>query len=191
MRKMGLAAVSFFYFDFRDGGKQDVRRLLSSILIQLCDQSNRFYEILLTLFSDHGCGSRQPSEGALLEGVKTMLKLPGQGTLYLIIDAIDECPNSAGYPTLREQVLNALKTLMGLKLPYVHFCVTSRPAIDIGDALGPLAIHNVPLHMQAGQNLDIVSYINNFVLTDPVVQRWREEDKQLVIDTLTRKAGGM
>ena len=47
MRKMGLATICFFYFDFRDGGKRDVRHLLSSILIQLCEQSNKFSEFSL------------------------------------------------------------------------------------------------------------------------------------------------
>jgi len=69
MRQMGLAMVSFFYFDFRDGGKQEVRHLLSSILrvIQLCGQSDKFAEILSTVFEDHNRGSRQPSEEALVK----------------------------------------------------------------------------------------------------------------------------
>jgi hypothetical protein len=31
-----------------------------------------------------------------------MLTVPAQGALHLIIDALDECPNSPGYPTQRE-----------------------------------------------------------------------------------------
>jgi hypothetical protein len=49
----------------------------------------------------------------------------------------------------------------------------------------------VPLHKQAGQNQDIVNYVNHFVRSDPRVRRWREEDRQLVVETLTEKAGGM
>jgi hypothetical protein len=191
MRRMGLATISIFYFDFRDGGKQDVRHLLSSILIQLCDQSNNYFGILSALFTDHSRGSRQASEHVLMECLKSMLKLPGQGSLYLVIDALDECPNSSGYPTQREQVLNIMQELIDLQLPQVHFCITSRPEIDIRDILEPLAVYNVPLHKQAGQNRDIVDYINHFVRSDPKVRRWREEDKQLVIETLTKKAGGM
>jgi hypothetical protein len=191
MRRMGLATISIFYFDFRDRGKQDVRHLLSSILIQLCDQSNKYFGILSALFADHGRGLRQASEDVLMECLKSMLKLPGQGSLYLVIDALDECPYSSGYPTQREQVLNIIQELIDLQLPQVHFCITSRPEIDIRDILEPLAVYNVPLHKQAGQNRDIVNYINHFVRSDPRVQRWREEDKQLVVETLTEKAGGM
>jgi hypothetical protein len=191
MRRMGLATISIFYFDFRDRGKQDIRHLLSSILIQLCDQSNKYFGILSAFFTDHSHGSRQPSEDVLMECLKSMLKLPGQGSLYLVIDALDECPNSSGCPTQREQVLNIMQELIDLQLPQVHFCITGRPEIDIRDVLEPLAVHNVPLHEQAGQSQDIVAYINHFVRSDPKVRRWREEDKQLVIETLRKKAGGM
>lgn len=191
MRQVGLATVSFFYFDFRDHDKQDIRSLLSSNLIQLCGQSDRFSDILSTLFTNHCRGSRQPSEDALMECLKNMLKLPGQGSLYLSIDGLDECPNSSGYLAPREQVLNIVQELIDLQLPHVRFCITSRPEIDIRTILEPLAAHNVPLDEQAGQKLDIVGYINDRVRLDTKMRRWREEDKQMVIDTLTRKADGM
>jgi hypothetical protein len=183
--------ITFFYFDFRDDDKQDVRHLLSSILIQLCVQSNKFSEILSSFFEDHDRGFRQPSEDALLECLQSMLKHPGQGTLYVIIDALDECSNSSGCPTPREQVLVIVQELIDLRLPHVHFYITSRPEIDIRDVLEPLAVHNVRLHEQAGQNKDIVDYINHFVRSDRKMRRWREEDRQLVIKTLTSRAAGM
>lgn len=183
--------ICFFYFDFRDGGKRDVRHLLSSILIQLCDQSNKFSEILSGLFADHSRGSRQPSESTLVQCLTSILTLLGQGILYLIIDALDECPKFSGLPTPREQVLDVMQALINLQLPHVRFCITSRPEIDIRNVLEPLTMHNVPLHEQAGQNQDILDYINDIVRSDPRMQRWREEDKRFVIQTLTRKAGGM
>jgi len=146
-----------------------------------------------SVYSTHDNGTRQASIDALLECLKSMLKLPAQGELYLVIDAIDECPNSSGCPTPREQVLVILHELIDLKHPHVHFCITSRPETDIRDVLEPLAIYNAPLHEQAGQNQDIAKYIKDLVLLDPKMRglKWREEDKQLVIETLTRKAGGM
>jgi len=84
-----------------------------------------------------------------------------------------------------------MEALINIQLVHVHFCITSRPEIDIRDILEPLATHNVPLHEQAGQNQDILDYINHFVRSDRNAKRWREEDKQLVIETLTAKAGGM
>jgi len=191
MRQMGLVTISMFYFDFRDRGKQELRHLLSSILVQLCGLSDKFSEILSALYKNHDCGSRQPSEDVLMDCLKSMLRLPGQGALYLIIDALDECPNSSGYPPSRRRALDAIQVLIQLELPHLHFCITSRPEIDIRDVLDPLATYNLAIHDQPGQSQDIVDYINHFVRSDPSVRRWREEDKNLVIETLEKKAGGM
>jgi hypothetical protein len=187
----GLATLAFFYFDFRDAGKQDARSLLSSLLIQLSHQSDKFSEVLSACYSTHGTGFQQPSEDTLLECLKDMLKLPGQGEIYVVVDALDECPNSFGCPSPREQVLKIMKELLSLRLPHLHFCILSRPEVDIRDALEALAVHNVSLHQQAGQSQDISNYIESVVYSDPMMWRWREEDKKLVIKTLTEKAGGM
>ena len=188
---MGLATISFFYFDFRDGGKQDVRHLLTSILIQLCSQSDKFSEILSTLYTDHGRGSHQPSEDALMESLKNMLGLPGQGALYIIIDALDESPNSSGLTSSREEVLATVQKLVESSLPHVHVCITSRPELDIRDILEPLATHSFPLQNQVGQRQDIIDYITSVVFSHREMRRWRDEDKMLVIDTLIERAGGM
>jgi hypothetical protein len=69
----------------------------------------------------------------------------------------------------------------------------SRPEEDIRVALEDLAVHNLPLQDQHGQNQDISDYIKYVVYSksDRKMRRWREEDKQLVVRTLTEKAGGM
>jgi len=57
----GLATIAFFYVDFRDGDKQDIRGLLSSILIQLCNQSDNFSEILSSLFANMAVALANPA----------------------------------------------------------------------------------------------------------------------------------
>jgi hypothetical protein len=120
-----------------------------------------------------------------------MLSLPTQGPVYIIVDALDECPNNSGMPTLREEVLDLVQDLVGLCLPNLHICVTSRPEIDIRTALDPLTTHRISLHDQNGQKKDIVDYISLVVYSDKRMQRWREEDKRLVIETLSKRADGM
>ena len=191
MSLTGIATLAFFYFDFRDTFKQDARSLLSSLLIQLSHQSDKFSEVVSAQYSAHGNGSRQPSEDVLMKSLKDILTLPGQGELYIVVDALDECPNSSGYPTPREQVLMIIQELVELRLPHVHFCILSRPEVDIREALEALAVHNVSLHEQAEQNRDISNYIESVVYSDSKMRRWREEDKQMVIKTLTENAGGM
>lgn len=120
-----------------------------------------------------------------------MLMLSDQPTVYLIVDALDECPNTSGFPTAREKVLDLLEELVGLKFPNLRLCVTSRPEVDIGAVLRPLTSLHVSLHDESGQNQDILNYIKSVVQSDRKMRRWRDEDRQLVIDTLSAKAGGM
>ena len=134
-----------------------------------------------------------PVTSALMRCLKEMLTLPDQGPVYLILDALDECPNTSGIPSSREQVLDLVKDLVDLRLPSLHICVTSRPEVDIQDALESLASHSVSLHDESGQKKDIAEYIRSVVHSNSVraMRRWRDEDKDLVIKTLSERADGM
>ena len=188
----GLASVAYFYCDFRDEDKRSNRSLLLSILSQLSAQSNLRCGVLSKLFSEHDSGERKPSDRALTVCLKEMLSLPAQGSIYIVIDALDECPDNSGMPTAREEVLEFIKVLTGLGLAHLHVCVTSRPEVDIRTTLEPLTESlRVSLHDQSGQKEDIVRYVHSMVHSDPKMKRWREEDKILVIETLAERADGM
>ena len=190
MSEAGLASVAFFYFDFRDSSKQGVRGALSSLLAQLSPKSDACCGVLKRLYSAHDAGSKQPSEDALRKCLKDMLAVQDQGRIFLILDAIDECPNSTGTPSPRENVLKLVKWLSELQISHLSICATSRPEVDIEAVLLPLASHTVSLHGESGQNEDIVDYIKWFVNSDPKTQKWRKEDKELVIEKLSERADG-
>jgi hypothetical protein len=77
--------------------------------------------------------------------------------------------------------------------PQLHICVTSRPEVDIRDVLESLTSRRVSLHDQNGQKKDIEDYVRSVVYSDsePIMRRWKKEDKELVIDTLSTQADGM
>jgi hypothetical protein len=191
MRKSGLASLGFFYHDFRDDQKKDRRGLLSSLLVQLCHQSDSYCDVLSRMYSEHVDGSQHPSDSALFRCLIEIVKLPGQAPVYLIIDALDECPNTSAIPSPREKVLKLVGELFDLQLPNLRICVTSRPETDIKAVLDPLAFHSVSLHDERGQMEDIENYIKSVIKTDPRNRRWKPEDKQLVIDVLIKNADGM
>jgi hypothetical protein len=119
-----------------------------------------------------------------------MLVLEGQGLTYIILDALDECPVTSGIPSPREEVLELVEDLVGLHLPNLHICVTSRPEPDIRIVLERLTERPVSLHDERGQKEDIADYVSS-VHSDRRMGRWWEEDKELVIKTLLEKADGM
>jgi len=191
MHAAGLATMAYYYFDFRDVKKQDCYGLLSSLVSQLSAESDSCYNILSQLYSDNTNGRLKPDIESLKECMKDMLNLPRQGPIYIIVDALDECPNFSGTPSAREQVLELIGELVDLKLPNVNLCVASRPEMDIRLVLEPLTTLKISLHDEIGQKRAITEYINSIIHSDRNMQRWNEEDKQLVVDTLSSKADGM
>ena len=193
MCEAGNASTVYFYFDFRDANKQGLRNLVPSLLTQLSTSSGPRFDLLSYLYSAHDEGKKQPSDAALVECLKKMLTLPDRRPTYLIIDALDESPNTSRIPSPRETVLHFLKELVDLRLQDLHICVTSRPEIDIRDVLEPLTARRVSLHDQTGQKQDIAEYVKSVVYsnTEPIMRRWRTEDKELVIEVLSERADGM
>ncbi|KAI9437172.1 hypothetical protein H4582DRAFT_2129604 [Lactarius indigo] len=189
----GSASMAYFYFDFRDLDKQARRNLLPSLLVQLSTRSNAFCDILSRLYETHDNGVRQPSDKALTQCLKEMITLPNQGPVYLILDALDECPDTSDVPSAREQVLDLIKDLVSLRLSNLHICVTSRPEVDICDALEPLTSQTISLQDEGGQKKDIASYVRSVVYSGSgkFMKRWRTEDKEHVIETLSERADGM
>ncbi len=183
--------MAYFYCDFRDEDKQNHHDLLLSVLFQLSAQSNQYFDAFSRLYMRHDEGSRKPSDAALLQCLKDMLSLPGQFPVYLVVDALDECPNSSGMPSLRGQVLDLIKDLVETSPPSLHICVTSRPEVDIMHVLEPLTSLRMSLHEQRGQKKDIIGYVSSVVYSDTRMRRWRDEDKTLVINTLSERADGM
>ncbi|KAI9434802.1 hypothetical protein H4582DRAFT_2130885 [Lactarius indigo] len=193
LNKAGLASMAYFYFDFRDLAKQSRRDLLRSLLIQLSHSSDPFCDILSRLYGAYGKGTRQPGDNALMVCLKEMLTLPNQRPVYLVMDALDECPDTSGIPSTRESDLAVVKELVELRVSSLRICVTSRPEVDIQYAIERLTHCSVSLHNESGQEKDIAEYIKSVVYSpsNTIMKRWRDEDKEMVVQTLSERADGM
>ena len=192
MCNAGQASMAYFYFDFRDINKQHWRDLLPSLLTQLSTQTDPCCDILSRLYSGYGKGAQRPNDDALKRCLIEMLTVRDHLT-YLIMDALDECPDTSEVPSPRNRILQLLKELAELQIPNLRICVTSRPEFDIRDFLEPLTSRRVSLHDQSGQKQDIADYVRSVVYSDsePYMRRWKKEDKEFVIKTLSERADGM
>jgi hypothetical protein len=189
----GSAIMAYFYFDFKDLKKQTCRDLLLSLIYQLSTRSRPCCGILHRVYEAHEKGTLQPSDDTLKECLKQMLSLPGQRPIFIILDALDECPDSSGLPPPRSEVLQLVKGIIDLHLRGLYICATSRPEVDIRAVLEPLAFRSVSLHDESGQKTDIAEYVRS-VVNSPLstaMRRWRTDDKNMVIETLTERADGM
>jgi hypothetical protein len=193
MCNAGRASIAYFYFDFRDIKKQHWSDLVPSLLTQLSTQSSACCDILSRLYSGHGNGAQQPNDDALKRCLIEMLTLRDHHPIYLIMDALDECPDTSEVPSPRNRILQLVEELAELQIPNLRICVTSRPEPDIRDFLEPLTSRRVSLHDQSGQKQDIADYVRSVVYSksELYMRRWRKEDKEFVIRTLSERADGM
>jgi hypothetical protein len=183
--------MAHFYFDFRNTEKQNHRNMVLSLLSQFSSRSDLRCDILYRAYVAHDNGARKPTDDVLLQSLKETLTCSNDEPIYIIIDALDECPNTFGMPSPRELVLGLVKELVELSLPNLHICVTSRPEIDIRTALEPLIPLQVSLHDENGQKTDIVEYVTSVVHSDTRMGKWRDQDQKLIIETLSDNADGM
>jgi hypothetical protein len=58
LQKGRLASLAFFYCDFREDQKRDLRGVLSSLLVQLGEQSDAYSAELSNFYEAHGRGSQ-------------------------------------------------------------------------------------------------------------------------------------
>ena len=185
------ALVAYYYFDHMDASKRNIHNLLKSLLLQLGECSYLCWGVLHQLYTTCRDGSEEPSEASLAKCLKNMLELPGQVPIFVVLDAMDECPSTTS--SAREQVLGLVGDLVRSKHPNLFMCITSRPEQDIQAVLNPLtsASSRVSLHEESGHREDINKYVSAFVYSDRAMRKWREEDQELVIDTLSERADGM
>jgi hypothetical protein len=194
LREAGKALMAYFYFDFRDVNKQRLQSLLPSLLTQLAARSDPCCDLLSQLHSAHDRGLQRPCDREMIDCLKEMLTLKTEPPVYLILDALDECSvTSTVPPSPREEVLEFVDDLVGFikNLPNVHICVTSRPEHDIRLVLEPRTEHPVSLHDESGQQEDISDYVSAFVRSNPRMQKWRSDDRDVVIKAITENADGM
>ena len=183
--------MAYFFFDFKDTGKQDARALLSSLLIQLSDRSEECCDVLVGLHTAHQNGSHQPTDDSLALCLEDMLTTIEPVPIYLIIDALDECLDDSGDLSSREKILKLVKELVLLRRPNLRLCITSRPEFDIRTRLEPLATQQLSLHDESGQKQDINDYVTSVVRSDDRMKSWQEDDKNIAIEKLTENADGM
>jgi len=185
--------LAYYYFDSRESKKQDLYGVLSSLLCQLSAESDSYLDILSKLYSDSASGTRKPSTSAASGCLTDMLKFPGQGRIYIIVDALDECSaiNVSGGAPAREEVLELIKAVVGFEIPNVHLCVASRLEIDVMKFLRPLKPLEISLHDEDGQKNDVTKYIESAIHSYSETKGWNSEETQLIIDTLSENANGM
>lgn len=143
------AHVVCIFNEYKTGRNFDEAKALGSVLRQLMESDHSSYGVLLDLYGDHAERQTYPSALEMLTMIKTALST--LGTVYLLVDALDEITTSSGK---RKKFLDSLFRLYS-DVKNIRVMVTCRPGPDILQRF-----NGVPSVQIAAATEDITAYID-------------------------------
>jgi archaellum biogenesis ATPase FlaH len=107
-----------FFFDYNDPKKQQLEDLLYLLAVQLYYTRGDAARTLVSLYTSHDDGCKEPDTEALSDCINTILGVTGKA--FVIIDALDEC-------ITRNELFHWIK---GSASNNAQILVTGRPEVD-------------------------------------------------------------
>lgn len=173
-------AVAFLYCNYKEREQQTVNNLVSSLIRQLIDQIHLVPEDLSSLYQRHARNGTRPSRLQLHE---LLISTASHfSTLFLVIDALDECTESDG---TRSVLASDLRKM----LPHARFLFTSRRYNDIERLFDDC----LQLEIRAS-NDDIRRYITSQIICEPRLAKHIQADEsllELIMESIIRRSDGM
>lgn len=177
--------LAYFYFDYSDLQNQDCRALASSLVSQLATCSDACLTYLLG-----ECSSVRSDQPPTYEKLLAMLShlLCLSGRTFVVIDALDECPESER----DKDLLRLLEHLCALDKDKkdLHLFATSRPETDIQDYMTRFSPISLSFHDTAQHKAELDDFITA-QLAVPKLHWWPDVLKLKVQKILHEKSNGM
>lgn len=164
--------------------------MLKSLIVQLCGKRPDIPTPLQRLrkFYDK---KQQPGTEHLVETLRASVR--GFSDIYLVLDALDECPLANGN---REELLEVIGEIRGWGERNLHLFLTSRKEHDITASLDTLlsAQPSWEINLESRQKAvsqDMATFIDQQLNSNSIMKKWPAETKKNVKDSLVSKADGM
>jgi hypothetical protein len=179
-----------FYFTFSDKAKQTYEALLRSLLHQLGKQ-----EPGLAIMREK-YGQRHNLRGGLgIESLQSWLLdvLAVYDTVFVVLDALDECPEDSSFLSERSKLFDGLEYLSkeaaNLKIN-LKILMTSRDVPDIRHWVVHLPAEQLPIHAPAVDS-DISRYVAEQLSKGSYFTDLKPKSRHGIQSTITAKADGM
>lgn len=184
-----LTAVAYFYFSFTDPQKQGVDIMLASIIKQILACRPNVPQSALKL-KEYKASGKRPDTQTLVTTLNDAIL--GFSAVYVVIDALDECPTLSGE---RKKLLRALSAILDKAPENLHLLITSRKESDINAAMK----HH--LTRSCSYELDLLAYRSiidddigifiDTILASDDYESWPASVKEEARNSLVEKADGM
>lgn len=172
---------AIFYFSFTDNHKQSFQNLVVSLVVQLGTK-----EPALSMLRQAYEKTQRGQPG--LDDLQKILfaSLASYETVFLHLDAFDECPETDG---VRHNVLRGIEELLQ-QATNVRILLTSRDVPDVRCVVETLEAERLSIAAHT-VNRDIQKYIATQLSRDRKLSRLDYNTRTLIGDTLAQKADGM
>jgi hypothetical protein len=183
------AVVAYWYFTFTDGEKQNVPNMLCSLIRDIFSNRLDTPPELQDAYEMANNGLQRPTTKVLAEMLKAVIQ--DFGSVYIIIDAVDECPKFDGE---RAKFLKLLGEIFSWQLDQLHVFITSRREVDILDTFDNIPRKLGYLQVIDAQGVQWLGDIELFLtqrLQDRKFIAWNSEMRAEVKAKLGSRAQGM
>lgn len=178
-------ALGYYYFDFNDPEKRKVDSFVASIIAQLCSQLPSIPQRLSNMWLECHEGRQRPLLSKLMRELRCLLQdFVG---MFLVIDALDECPDDGE----REALLEVITEIHSWQAQQLHLLTTSRQQTDIEDVLKPLLTMKAISICDEQVNADVKILVTHEVGNLAKKNRWPPILKSEVEEALLNGANGM
>lgn len=179
MMQSDSIGVAYIYCNYQSNIDQDTCKLLAAILKQLVQARPSLHEPTKKSYAEHAKKGTRPSVDEIFQILQETMA--SYKTVYLVVDALDECEDSDG---TRRELLTRLNSLQSSR--DVRAMITSRPIPEIM-AMLPKAIR---LEIQASRE-DVEQFVAGQMYRMPRCIRGDSELQAAMKGSITDAARGM
>lgn len=167
--------LGYWYFQFGSEATKNVDTMCRSLIRQL-SRSPLAPEVI-KIWEEHHLKGSQPDSKAIY-GVLHDLLSAIRGDIYLVFDALDECPENEESKE-RGSLLSLLEDLLERHSTKIHILATSRPEPDIQQRLERFSKIDLEAHLAE----DVKTFVTLRLAQNPL-NRWKTDIHDLILDEL-------
>lgn len=150
--------------------------------MQLSGQSRGLPSRLQAIYASSHDGRQQPTLSLLMTTLRDIVEGLGD-TVYIMIDALDECAQ-------RDVLLTLMKQMVDWKLEKLHILATSRNERDIEDSLQSIVTGQFSIQDEI-VDADIRVHVRERLQHDSKLKRWPLKVREEIEDRLISGSNGM
>ncbi|KAL7918451.1 hypothetical protein ACQKWADRAFT_323791 [Trichoderma austrokoningii] len=174
------SAVIYFFFYDQDEIYRTAGGAMRSLIIQLLHLAPEAFQTVTEVFDIE---SPSISDNSLRHILKALLQVPQLGTIYCVIDGLDECQNDAWRKMLLDLIIGNLRSSSTRRrssssIPMLKTVFTSRPTVDIHGEL-----HHLPNIQPKANHADLEIFIKSKVHE----LRFHQDLKQKAVSLLSSR----